>query len=138
MMHRKNKSLNFNQIRPPVAKLIGFSIVRGGRGKAVSRMKAREAHKNFNGTIHGGILCDLADATMGAAFASLLEPFESGVTIEFKINFLRPVLSGDLICAFAKTIFSGRSLYHLECELKNTKGKLVAKASSICKKSYRG
>ncbi len=107
------------------------------RGKAVCKMKAREAHKNFNGTVHGGILCDLADATMGFAFISALHPSESGVTVDFKINFLKPVLVGSLIRAFAKTIFSGRSLYHLECELRNTKGELVAKASSICKKTYR-
>ncbi len=137
MKRQKNKKLDFHKIHPPVAKLVGFSLVKVSRGKAVCKMKVREAHKNFNGTVHGGILCDLADATMGFALISLLKPSESGVTIEFKINFLRPVLAGDYIRAFAKSIFSGRSIYHFECELRNSRGVLVAKASSICKKTYQ-
>jgi len=42
------------------------------------------------GTLHGGILCDLADAAIGFAFARTLAPGESFTTLELKINFLRP------------------------------------------------
>ena len=101
-------------------------------------MKARKAHQNFNGTVHGGILCDLADATMGFAFTSLLRPSESGVTVEFKINFLRPVFAGDFIRASAKTLLAGKTLHYLECNVTNAKGKLVAIAGSTCKKTHRG
>jgi len=38
------------------------------------------------GTLHGGVLCDLTDATMGRAFASTLEPEESFTTISLTIN----------------------------------------------------
>jgi acyl-coenzyme A thioesterase PaaI-like protein len=48
------------------------------------------------GTLHGGILCDIADAAMGMAFASTLAPDESFTTIELKINFPGP--SGRLTC----------------------------------------
>jgi len=34
-----------------------------------------------------GILCDIADAAMGMAFASTLGPNESFTTLEVKINF---------------------------------------------------
>ena len=43
------------------------------------------------GTLHGGVLCDIADAAMGIAFASTLAPEESFTTIELKINFFCPV-----------------------------------------------
>jgi uncharacterized protein (TIGR00369 family) len=43
------------------------------------------------GTLHVGILCDIADAAMGMAFASTLGPDESSTTVELKINFLRPI-----------------------------------------------
>ena len=60
-------------------------------------MVAEEQHSNPMGTIHGGILCDLADAAMGIAFFSTLEPGESFTTLELKINFLRPFWTGKLV-----------------------------------------
>jgi uncharacterized protein (TIGR00369 family) len=41
------------------------------------------------GTVHGGILCDLAEAAMGFAYVSTLEDGETFTTLELKINFLR-------------------------------------------------
>ncbi|MDQ0884238.1 acyl-coenzyme A thioesterase PaaI-like protein [Peribacillus sp. V2I11] len=38
------------------------------------------------GTVHGGILCDLADAAMGVAYATLLNEHETFTTVELKIN----------------------------------------------------
>jgi len=46
------------------------------------------------GTLHGGILCDIADAAMGIAFAGTLAPEESFTTVELKINFFSPGLGG--------------------------------------------
>ncbi|MFQ5771237.1 MAG: PaaI family thioesterase, partial [bacterium] len=48
-------------------------------------------HANPMGTLHGGVLCDIADAAMGMAYASTLEQGESFTTLELKINFLKPV-----------------------------------------------
>ena len=46
--------------------------------------------------MHGGVLCDIADAAMGIAFASTLAPDESFTTVELKINFFRPVWQAQL------------------------------------------
>ena len=43
------------------------------------------------GTLHGGILCDVADAAMGMAFVTTLSPDESFTTMSLTINFFRPV-----------------------------------------------
>jgi uncharacterized protein (TIGR00369 family) len=43
------------------------------------------------GTLHGGILCDLADAAMGMAFVSTLANDESFTTLALNIHFFRPV-----------------------------------------------
>ena len=48
------------------------------------------------GTLHGGALCDIADAAMGMAWASTLGEGETFTTLELKINFLKPVWSGTL------------------------------------------
>jgi uncharacterized protein (TIGR00369 family) len=48
------------------------------------------------GTLHGGVLCDLADAAMGIAYLSTLAEGETFTTIELTINFLRPVWNAKL------------------------------------------
>ena len=78
---------------PPVAHLIGFEFVEGSEGRSLFRMTTDPArHGNPMGTVHGGVLCDLADAAMGVAFASTLAAGESCTTLERKIHFLRPTV----------------------------------------------
>ena len=57
---------------PPVAALIGFTLRSIEPGLAVFDMEASERHANPMGTLHGGVLCDLADAAMGMAYGSTL------------------------------------------------------------------
>ncbi len=116
---------------PPVAVLIGMRAVSCGNGEAVFEMAADRRHHNPMGTVHGGILCDLADAAMGYAFASTLGPGESFTTIELKINFLRPVFEGKLT-ARAKVLHRGKTVGLVECDVLNDGGKPVARASSTC------
>ena len=68
-----------------------------GGGECVMSLEADERHENPMGTLHGGILCDLADAAMGMAFFSTLEEGESFTTLELKINYLRPFWKGRLV-----------------------------------------
>src|SRR5437899_12375216 len=75
----------------PVARLIGFKAKEIADGRAVVTLAAGQQHANPMGTLHGGILCDIADAAMGMAFSSTLAPGESFTTIELKINFFSPV-----------------------------------------------
>ena len=42
-------------------------------------------------TIHGGLLCELADAAIGTAHSTLMQENESFTSVELKINFYRPV-----------------------------------------------
>jgi uncharacterized protein (TIGR00369 family) len=83
------------------------------------------------GTLHGGILCDIADAAMGMAFASTLALEESFTTVELKINFFRPVWKASLK-AEGKVVRRGRSMGYLECEISDERGQLIAKAASTC------
>ncbi|HEY3053231.1 MAG TPA: PaaI family thioesterase [Thermoanaerobaculia bacterium] len=121
------------RLPPPVAKLIGFEPVQVEQGAAGFRLEARrDKHANPMGTVHGGILCDLADAAMGMACASLLEVGESFTTLELKINYLRPVLDA-LLEARARVVHGGKSMVYLECDVVVLPDeKLVARASSTC------
>jgi acyl-coenzyme A thioesterase PaaI-like protein len=76
----------------PVAHLVGFEAKDICDGRARVILSAGPQHANRMGTLHGGILCDIADAAMGMAFASTLGSEESFTTVELKINFFRPSL----------------------------------------------
>jgi acyl-coenzyme A thioesterase PaaI-like protein len=57
---------------PPIATLIGFTLSAVSPGEAVIELEAGRRHANPMGTLHGGVLCDIADAAMGVAYASTL------------------------------------------------------------------
>jgi len=115
----------------PVARLIGFELTSIRHGESVIELQASDVHANPMGTLHGGILCDIADAAMGIAFQSTLEDSESFTTLELKINFLRPVWK-DRLRAAGKVVKRGKSVGMVECDVTNSQGILVARSSSTC------
>jgi uncharacterized protein (TIGR00369 family) len=115
----------------PIMRLIGFEAQEIGDGRAVVTLSAGPQHANPMGTLHGGVLCDIADAAMGMAFASTLAPDETFTTIELKINFFRPVWEARLR-AEGKVVRRGSTVGYTECEITDETGRLVAKAASTC------
>lgn len=117
---------------PPVARTVGFVMTSIGDGRAVFEMDADpERHANPMGTVHGGILCDIADGAMGMAFASTLADGESFTTLELKINYLRPVWRARLR-AEGKVVKRGRDIALVACDVLDETGTLVAHATSTC------
>ena len=116
---------------PPVATLIGFTLTEVEPGRAVIEFQADRRHANPMGTVHGGVLCDIADAAMGMAFASTLDEGETFTTLELKINFLKPVWTGRLV-ATGRVVKGGRTIGLVECDVVDEKERLVARASSTC------
>ena len=114
-----------------IARLIGFEAKEIADGRATVSLAAGPQHANPMGTLHGGVLCDIADAAMGMAFASTLAQDESFTTVELKINFFRPVWEAQLR-AEGKVVRRGSSLGYIECEITDDRGRLVAKAASTC------
>ena len=115
----------------PVGKLIGCRPTSIEAGKAVFALEAGPQHANPMGTLHGGIICDVADAAMGTAYASTLGEAESFTTLELKINFLRPFWTGSLV-ATARVVKAGRTIGLTECDVTDAEGRLVARAMSTC------
>jgi uncharacterized protein (TIGR00369 family) len=115
----------------PVAQLIGFRLASIKPGEAVIEFEAGEAHANPMGTLHGGILCDIADAAMGMAFGAALDEGESFTTLELKINFLKPIWKARLK-AIGRVVKQGRTIGLIECDVIDEQGSLVARAVSTC------
>ena len=115
----------------PVARLIGFEAKEIADGRATVMLAAGPQHANPMGTLHGGILCDIADAAMGMAFASTLAPEESFTTVELKINFFRPIWQAQLK-AEGTVVQRGRTIGYVECDITDEANRLLAKAASTC------
>jgi uncharacterized protein (TIGR00369 family) len=115
----------------PVSTLVGFRLLEVEPGRAVFEMDAGPAHANPMGTLHGGILCDIADAAMGIAYASTLAEGESFTTLELKINFFKPVWKARLT-ATGRIVKRGKTVGMTECDVVDESGSLVARASSTC------
>jgi uncharacterized protein (TIGR00369 family) len=116
---------------PPIARLIGFTLQSIEPGRAVIDFEAGPQHANPMGTLHGGVLCDIADAAMGMAYAAGLGAGETFTTLELKINFLKPIWSARLR-ATGKVVRQGKTVGLVECDVTDEGGGLVARASSTC------
>jgi len=116
---------------PPVARLIGIQLISAGDGASVFELEADERHWNPMGTVHGGVLCDVADIAMGFAYASKLEEGQTFTTIEIKVNYLRPVWRARLRAA-ARIVKKGKKIGLVECDVTDEKSNLVARASATC------
>ncbi len=88
-----------------------------------------ELHSNPMGTIHGGVLCDIADAAIGTAHFTILTEGESLASIDFQINFFRPVRNERLKAA-ARPIHRGKTVSRYVCDITRADGKLVAQVTS--------
>lgn len=109
-----------------ISKTLSIRVVAIELGSATVEIEAdSEIHGNQQGTVHGGLICELADAAIGTAHSTLMQEGESFASIELKINFFRPVWKSTLR-ASAKPLQSGRNLTHYECEISRDDGKVVA------------
>ena len=124
-----NKWKNGETDLAPVTKLLGIKPIEYKKGSAKVAIEVGPLHHNALGTVHGGILTDLADVAFGVAIATTIKIGQGFTTLDIHICYIRPVKKAILI-ASAKVVHQGRTRAYLECEIHNEDGKLVAKANS--------
>ncbi len=115
----------------PATKTLGITIKRLGKGRAWLEMHVDEHLHNLSGTMHGGVMGDIADAAMGIALATTLEPDEDFTTVEMKMSFLRPHIKG-LLRAEGTLAKRGRRIAFTEAVLTNAKREVIARSSGTC------
>jgi uncharacterized protein (TIGR00369 family) len=114
----------------PIAELLGVRPLSAGDGEARVEMDAGPRLHNAMGTVHGGVLLDLADVAMGVALATAVDEGESFATLSASIGYLRPVRE-DRLTATARVVHRGRTTAHLECDVHDGAGRLVARVGSV-------
>jgi uncharacterized protein (TIGR00369 family) len=116
----------YMQYPTPISQTLSMRIMEIGLGTATIAIDANTAiHGNQQGTVHGGLMCELADAAIGTAHSTTLVEGESFASIELKINFFRPVWNSTLH-AIAKPIQCGKTISHYLCEIQREDGKVAA------------
>src|SRR5438094_10369274 len=71
----------------PIMKTLGFMLVEVSEWTASVEIEAKtELHSNPMGTMHGGVMCDLADAAIGLAHFTSLADGESLARAYMQIN----------------------------------------------------
>lgn len=78
-----------------------------------------------NGFTHGAAIAAIADTACGYAAISLADLEIDMLTVEYKINFLRPAI-GYYFTAIAKIIKDGKRIKVATCEVINDKGDFIA------------
>lgn len=113
-----------------ISQTLGIRIVEIGKGTATVEIDAdSDIHGNQQGTVHGGLMSELADAAIGTAHSTLMNEGESFASIDLKVNFFRPVWKSTLR-AVAKPVQSGNTVSHYMCEVIRDDGKVAAIAIS--------
>jgi uncharacterized protein (TIGR00369 family) len=115
---------------PPIALTLGFQLIQVAANRSTIEMPTMTAaHANPMGTIHGGVLCDIADAAIGTAHAASLAEGESFTSVDLQINFFRP-LWNDKIRASAIPVHVGKTVSRYVCNVTDSKERLVAQVTS--------
>jgi uncharacterized protein (TIGR00369 family) len=100
----------------PFGHTLGFEVEHVASGESVVAMPCRRELHNVFGYTHGGAIFSLADTAFGLAHVATLDSDKTATTVESKINFLRPALSGELR-AHALCVKQGRTLSFFECDV---------------------
>lgn len=87
-----------------------------GDGFFQSRVEIDEDHRQQDGFIHAGVMATMADHTAGYSGFTTVPDDRQILTIEFKINFLRPAYGDALVCR-SRVIRRGKRILIAESEV---------------------
>ena len=90
-------------------------------------LRVDRRHIQLLNTVHGGVIATLADSAAAWAIFGAWKMKGVPVTVEMKINFLKPVKSGMLV-AEARSIHQGTRVSVSEVDVKDSRDVLVAKS----------
>ncbi len=107
-------------------------------GESTYTMKVLEKHLSSPNVCHGGVVAGFMDSVLGSAALSV--SFGSGAlvsTVEFKINYFKPVFLSDQLEGKGKVDFEGKKLISSTAEIyriSEGKRELIAKGTGTFNK----
>ncbi|ADU51791.1 thioesterase superfamily protein [Thermaerobacter marianensis DSM 12885] len=99
--------------------LLGTELLEFEPGRAVLALQVKDAFRQQHGFVHGGVISYLVDNALTFAGGSVLG--ENVLTVEFKVNYLRPA-RGERLIARATAESSGRRIAVCRCDVVSVEG----------------
>jgi uncharacterized protein (TIGR00369 family) len=115
----------------PFIREMGVELAMMEDGWCETRLVPERRHRQQHGLIHAGVMAAMCDHTAGCAARGVVGMDQDVLTVEFKINFLRPAVADRLRCR-SQVLRAGKTLVICESEVyadNNSQEKLVAKAT---------
>jgi uncharacterized protein (TIGR00369 family) len=106
-------------------KHLGIELVDLGEGWCEMRLPLEPRHNQQNGLVHAGVITTLADHCCGTAASTMCPSGQKVLSLEFKINLLRPG-SGQVLSCRAEVVRAGRTVMVTGAKVLNDAGKAVA------------
>ena len=124
--------------------LLGYRIdkMNNANGSAEVSIQLTEKHLSPSGKIHGGVISGFFDFACGAAVFATMDPHDFCSTVEIKVNYFRPLFTGDSLKCKSQVVYRGNRLRVVSAFLYRKKEKKpVAMASAtfniVSKKNQR-
>jgi len=95
---------------------LGIVLDRIEDGCVQTLLKVEPKHLQQDGYVHAGVQATMADHTAGGAGALVIDKDQTVLSIEFKINLLRPAKGPELVCR-ARVLRAGRTIIVAESEV---------------------
>ncbi len=119
--------------QPPIARTLDFRLAKIEKGRATFVSAPKANYYNPSGTTHGGFIATLLDSAMASAIHSMLEAGKGSTSLEFKVNFVRPIFENTgTLEAVGEIINVGKKVATAEGKLIDENGKLYAHATTTC------
>jgi uncharacterized protein (TIGR00369 family) len=99
--------------KQPFSALLGTSLTRFGDGEAELSLELSAELRQQHGFAHGGVIAYLADNALTFAAGTV---FEDALTLETKLNFVRPA-RGDRLIATARVAHAGKRQAVVRCDV---------------------
>ncbi len=118
---------------PSMALLLNFRLTEVEHGRAVISGEPNESYCNPNGSIHGSWIAALLDSCMGSAVHSTLGAGVGFTVVDFKIDFVRPVMTDTGPVVAEGTILSvGKQIGRANGVLRDASGAMLATGTTTC------
>ena len=95
--------------RQPAMRMLGATLLRVEPGAVDIKLPFREDLTQQHGYVHAGVLTSIADTACGYAALTLMGEGSDVLTVEFKINLLRPG-RGEVFVAQGRVLRPGRTV----------------------------
>ncbi|HZX45938.1 MAG TPA: PaaI family thioesterase [Clostridia bacterium] len=109
------KKLNEKLKEAPLWKMIDMRIASLKWGRSEMTMSIKDTYLNVMGTCHGGVIAAFADTVMGSALYST--GAAASATIEMNINFLEPVMAGQVLTGRGEVLRKGKTTAVIRADL---------------------